>query len=190
MKRRDCLALMGATSILSGCAGLPTATGTGDLGVVVARATGTLAIVNTSERKVLAEVQGLGDLSHASVVFSRDGRYAYVFGRDGGLTKVDLLTRRIAGRVMQAGNSIGGAISADGSMVVAQNYTPGGIKVFDAATLAQRQPGEPAGRRAADVATTHQQAVAGHFCIDGVLAQGTEEQRRHSQHWTPRSDMQ
>jgi hypothetical protein len=51
---------------------------------------------------------------------------------------------------------------------------------------AQRQPGEPAGRRAADVATTHQQAVAGHFCIDGVLAQGTEEQRRHSQHWTPR----
>ncbi|MDP2768293.1 MAG: cytochrome D1 domain-containing protein [Giesbergeria sp.] len=136
MKRRDCLALMGATSILAGCAGLPTATGTGDLGVVVARATGTLAIVNTSERKVLAEVQGLGDLSHASVVFSRDGRYAYVFGRDGGLTKVDLLTRRIAGRVMQAGNSIGGAISADGSMVVAQNYTPGGIKVFDAATLA------------------------------------------------------
>ena len=136
MKRRDCLALMGASSLLAGCAGLPTATGTGDLGVVVARATGTLAIVNTSERKVLAEVQGLGDLSHASVVFSRDGRYAYVFGRDGGLTKVDLLTRRIAGRVMQAGNSIGGAISADGSMVVAQNYTPGGIKVFDAATLA------------------------------------------------------
>ena len=136
MKRRDCLALMGATSILAGCAGLPTATGTGDLGVVVARATGTLAIVNTSERKVLAEVPGLGDLSHASVVFSRDGRYAYVFGRDGALTKVDLLTRRIAGRVMQAGNSIGGAISADGSMVVAQNYTPGGIKVFDAATLA------------------------------------------------------
>ena len=72
MKRRDCLALMGATSILAGCAGLPTATGTGDLGVVVARATGTLAIVNTSERKVLAEVPGLGDLSHASVVFSRD----------------------------------------------------------------------------------------------------------------------
>ena len=135
MKRRDCLALMGASSLLAGCAGLPTATGTGDLGVVVARATGALAIVNTSERKVLAEVQGLGDLSHASVVFSRDGRYAYVFGRDGALTKVDLLTRRIAGRVMQAGNSIGGAISADGSMVVAQNYTPGGIKAFDAATL-------------------------------------------------------
>jgi len=80
-------------------------------------------------------VTGLGDLSHASVVFSRDERFAYVFGRDGGLTQVDILAQRITARVMQAGNSIGGAISADGSLVVAQNYTPGGIKVFDAATL-------------------------------------------------------
>jgi protein NirF len=48
---------------------------------------------------------------------------------------VDLLTQRIVGRVMQAGNSIGGAIGADGSLVVAQNYTPGGIKAFDAETL-------------------------------------------------------
>ena len=146
MKRRHCLSLLGATSLLlGGCAslagspGAPAALplrGTGDLGVVVARATGTLAIVNTSERAVLAQVTGLGDLSHASVVFSRDGRYAYVFGRDGAITKVDLLTQRVDARVMQAGNSIGGAISVDGTMVVAQNYTPGGIKVFDAATLA------------------------------------------------------
>ncbi|NMM77601.1 cytochrome D1 domain-containing protein, partial [Acidovorax sp. SRB_24] len=96
---------------------------------------GTLAIVNTSERSVLGQVSGLGDLSHASVVFSRDARYAYVFGRDGALSKVDLLTQQTVARVVQAGNSIGGAISADGTLVVAQNYTPGGIKVFDAATL-------------------------------------------------------
>ena len=76
-----------------------------------------------------------GDLSHASVVFSRDGRYAYVFGRDGGLTQVDLLRERIVHRVMQAGNSIGGAVSADGTLVAAQNYVPGGVKVFDAKTL-------------------------------------------------------
>lgn len=112
--------------------------GTGDLGVVVERARGTLAIVNTSKRIVLAKVPGLGDLSHASVVFSRDARYAFVFGRDGGLTKVDLLLQRIEKRILQAGNSIGGAISADGSLVVAQNYTPGGIKVFDAQTLELR----------------------------------------------------
>jgi protein NirF len=53
----------------------------------VARSTGTLAIVNTSQRKLLAEVKGLGDLSHASVVFSRDARHAFVFGRDGALTR-------------------------------------------------------------------------------------------------------
>jgi protein NirF len=68
-------------------------------------------------------------------VYSRDGRYAYVFGRDGGLTKVDILERRIAKRIVQAGNSIGGAISQDGRMVAAQNYEPGGVKVFDADTL-------------------------------------------------------
>ncbi|MFZ2858729.1 cytochrome D1 domain-containing protein [Acidovorax sp.] len=145
MKRRHCLSLLGTTPLLlSGCASVASASGvpadlplrgTGDLGVVVARATGTLAIVNTSQRTLLAQVTGLGDLSHASVVFSRDGRYAYVFGRDGALTKVDLLTQRITARVMQAGNSIGGAISADGSLVVAQNYTPGGIKAFNATTL-------------------------------------------------------
>jgi protein NirF len=152
MKRRQSLALMGAclgasTLTLAGCASTPATPastaahaapvlrGTGDLGVVVARATGTLAIINTSERVLLAQVTGLGDLSHASVVFSRDARYAYVFGRDGALTKVDILTQQIAARVVQAGNSIGGAISADGTLVVAQNYTPGGIKVFDAVTL-------------------------------------------------------
>ena len=151
MKRRHSLALMGAclgasTLTLAGCASAPAALaspqaqapvlrGTGDLGAVVARSTGTLAIVNTSSRTLLGQVSGLGDLSHASVVFSRDARYAYVFGRDGALSKVDLLTQEIVGRVVQAGNSIGGAISADGTLVVAQNYTPGGIKVFDAATL-------------------------------------------------------
>ena len=109
--------------------------GTGDLGVVIGRANGTLTIVDTTARAALGTVEGLGDLSHASVVFSRDGLYAYVFGRDGGLTRVNLLARRITRRVMQAGNSIGGAISDDGALVAAQNYTPGGIKVFDARTL-------------------------------------------------------
>jgi len=93
-------------------------------------------VVDTTARASLGSVAGLGDLSHASVVFARDGRYAYVFGRDGGLTKVDLLLRKIERRVMQAGNSIGGAISQDGRFVAAQNYAPGGVKIFDAATLA------------------------------------------------------
>ena len=129
-------ALTVAPWLLGGCATRASALrGTGDLGVIVARATGTLVIVDTSTHAVLGRVTSLGDLSHASVVFSRDGRHAYVFGRDGGLSQVDLLTQRIVKRVMQAGNSIGGAISADGTLVAAQNYTPGGVKVFDARTL-------------------------------------------------------
>ncbi|PZU42323.1 MULTISPECIES: cytochrome D1 domain-containing protein [Diaphorobacter] len=147
MKRRALLSLTASAPLIAtGCAApssttstsaAPAATlqGTGDLGVVIERAKGALTLINTSRREAVGRVTGLGDLSHASVVFSRDERFAYVFGRDGGLTQVDLLTQHITGRVMQAGNSIGGAISADGSLVVAQNYTPGGVKVFDAATL-------------------------------------------------------
>jgi protein NirF len=128
-----------AALALAGCAAGPAPAGapvgTGDLGVVVERASGAVAIVNTTERRVLGEVAGLGDLSHASVVFSRDGLFAYVFGRDGALTKVNLVTRRVEARIQQAGNSIGGAISQDGRYVAAQNYVPGGVKVFDAKTL-------------------------------------------------------
>lgn len=109
--------------------------GTGDLGVIIERTSGSVQIIETTHNTSLGRVKGLGDLSHASVVFSRDERYAYVFGRDGGLTKIDLLKRRIVKRVLQSGNSIGGAISQDGKLVAVSNYKPGGVKVFDAETL-------------------------------------------------------
>ncbi len=119
---------------LTACAG-PQLRGTGDLGLVIERATGRITLVNTSSKQAYGRIEGLGDLSHASAVYSRDGRYAFIFGRDGGLTKIDLLEARIVKRVMQSGNAIGGSISQDGRIVVAQNYTPGGIKAFDAETL-------------------------------------------------------
>ena len=109
--------------------------GTGDLGVVIERASGSVLIVDTSAHKRLARVEGLGDISHASVVFSRDERYAYVFGRDGGLTKIDVLAAKIVKRIVQAGNSIGGAISDDGTLIAVSNYEPGGVRVFDAQSL-------------------------------------------------------
>ena len=77
---------------LAACASPPR--GTGDLGLVVERAAGRVMLIETSGRTALGRVEGLGDLSHAAAVFSRDGRYAYVFGRGGGLTKVDLLRAR------------------------------------------------------------------------------------------------
>ncbi|HJV94224.1 MAG TPA: cytochrome D1 domain-containing protein [Azonexus sp.] len=120
--------------LLNACAA-PQLRGTGDLGLIIERASGQVTLVDTTARQPYARIDGLGDLSHASVVYARDGRYAFVFGRDGGLTKIDLLAAKIVKRVMQSGNAIGGSISQDGRIVVAQNYTPGGIKAFDAETL-------------------------------------------------------
>lgn len=128
------LCLLGA-ALLAGCAATPPLRGSNDLGVVVERASGSLLVVEHSGNTVLSRLEGLGDLSHASVVFSRDGRYAYVFGRDGGLTKVDILAGATVARVVQSGNSIGGAISQDGRLVAVSNYEPGGVRIFDAGSL-------------------------------------------------------
>jgi protein NirF len=113
----------------------PVLRGTGDLGVIIERAAGSVMIVETTGRTHLATIEGLGDLSHASAKFSRDARYAYIFGRDGGLTKIDLLKPRIVERVVQGGNSIGGAISQCGRWIAVSNYEPGGVRIFDAETL-------------------------------------------------------
>jgi len=103
--------------------------------LVIERASGSVLLIDQSERATLARIEGLGDLSHASLVYGPDERFAYVFGRDGGLTKVDIVTRQIVNRVIQGGNSIGGAISDDGKLVAVSNYEPGGVRVFDAETL-------------------------------------------------------
>ncbi|MGB3316560.1 MAG: cytochrome D1 domain-containing protein [Albidovulum sp.] len=110
---------------------------TGDLGLVVERGTGSVLVVDRSDRAAIGRIDGLGDLSHAALTYSPDERFAFVFGRDGGLTKIDMLTRTIARRIVQGGNSIGGAISDDGKLIAVSNYEPGGVKVFDAETLDQ-----------------------------------------------------
>ncbi len=114
----------------------PTLRGTGDLGVVIERATGSVQIIETTGQSKLARIEQLGDLSHASIVFSRDERFAYIFGRDGGLSKIDLLEQKLVNRIIQAGNSIGGAISDDGKLLAVSNYKPGGVKIFNSDTLA------------------------------------------------------
>jgi protein NirF len=121
-------------ALLAGCAQTPSR-GTGDMGVIIERAAGSLVVIETTSNTILSRVPGLGDTSHASVVFSRDERYAFVFGRDGGLTKVDILAGKVVNRVVQGGNSVGGAISQDGRLVAVANYEPGGVRVFDAETL-------------------------------------------------------
>ncbi|SEC69052.1 protein nirF [Pseudomonas marginalis] len=121
--------------LLLGACAQPALRGSGDLGLVIERASGSVQIIESTGMTELARIEGLGDLSHASAVFSRDQRYAYVFARDGGLTKIDLLRQRIERRIVQGGNSIGGAISQDGRLIAVSNYVPGGVKVFDAEDL-------------------------------------------------------
>ena len=110
--------------------------GTGNLGLVIERATGSVLVVDTSARQTLGRVEGFGDLSHASVVFSPDQRL-----------RLCIRTRRRAdqdrsahcdrspGASSRPGNSIGGAISDDGELIAVSNYEPGGVRVFDAETL-------------------------------------------------------
>ena len=128
-------ALIAALLIAALPAAAETVRATGDLGLVIERATGSLLVVDRSDRASIGRIEGLGDLSHATLTYSPDERFAYVFGRDGGLTKVDMLTQTIAKRIVQGGNSIGGAISDDGRLIAVSNYEPGGVKVFDADTL-------------------------------------------------------
>jgi len=133
-KIKTLMAVFIGAVLLSACSTVPLR-GTGDLGLIIERADGSALIVDNSNHQRLARVTGLGDLSHASVVYSRDERYAYVFGRDGGLSKVDMLGMKLVNRVMQAGNSIGGAISQNGRLVAVSNYEPGGVRIFNAVTL-------------------------------------------------------
>ncbi len=125
------LLLWGTGYALSACE----VRGTGDLGIVIERASGSIQIIDTTQRISLGRVEGLGDLSHASAVYSRDERYAFIFGRDGGLTKVDLLCQKIEKRIIQGGNSIGGAISQNGKWVAVSNYEPGGVRIFNSNNL-------------------------------------------------------
>ena len=131
MKRFFCCTLIA----LLGSAAAAAPRGTGDLGLFIERASSSVQIIETSGNTSIGRIEGLGDLSHASVVYSRDARYAYLFGRDGGLSKLDILAAELRGRTLQSGNSIGGAISQDGRLVAVSNYKPGGVKIFNADTL-------------------------------------------------------
>jgi protein NirF len=128
--------LLSALLLYSGQASAECLTrGTGDMGIVIERAAGSVQVVDRRAHTALFRIEGLGDLSHASAVYSPDERYAYIFGRDGGLTRLDILCGTITHRIVQGGNSIGGAISQDGNLIAVSNYEPGGVKVFAASDL-------------------------------------------------------
>ena len=73
-------------------------TSAGDLALVIERCERLGQIVETTSNSALTRVEGLGDLSQCICGFSRDQRYAFVFGRDGGLSKMDMLEGRLVAR--------------------------------------------------------------------------------------------
>jgi protein NirF len=54
--------------LLSACAGTQVR-GTGDLGLIIERASGKVTLVDTTSRQPYARIDGLGDLSHASAIY-------------------------------------------------------------------------------------------------------------------------
>lgn len=84
-------ALIAATLLLSAGCAQHEPRGSGDLGVIVERSAGRLQVVDTTRQKSIGAIAGLRDLSHASVVYSRDGRYALasLWEMDGALIVFD-----------------------------------------------------------------------------------------------------
>ncbi|PWB42360.1 MAG: protein nirF [Candidatus Methylomirabilota bacterium] len=109
--------------------------GTASLVVVIERQAGSVLIIDASRHELLGRVSGLGNLTHATVKFSPDARYAYVIGREAQVSKIDLLTLKLVKQVNGGKLGIGGVISQDGKYVVLSNYVPGEVRILDADTL-------------------------------------------------------
>lgn len=69
---------------------------------------------------------------HGGPKFSPDGRYVYFASRDGWLTKYDLQAFRVVAEVRAGLNTRNAAVSGDGRYVVAANYLPHTLVIFDA----------------------------------------------------------
>lgn len=109
--------------------------GTAALMVIVERESGSVVVVDSVNHEVLGRVGGLGNLRHASAVFSRDGRFVYLIGRDGTLSKIDLILMRLDRKAKVGENSIGIAVSRNGRYLMVCNYQPGGVVILDSDSL-------------------------------------------------------
>lgn len=109
--------------------------GTASLVVVIERQAGSVLIIDSSRHELLGRISGLGNLTHATVKFSPDARYAYVIGREAQVSKIDLLALKLVKQVDGGKLGIGGVISQDGKYVILSNYVPGEVRILDADTL-------------------------------------------------------
>ena len=131
--RRVLVALALASGLL---ASQGTAGGIGSRVFVVERESGSLAVYDFVERALLPKrITGLGNLHHATMIFSPDLRYGYLATRGGKLSRIDLETLESAGEVFTSRNSIDNAIGEDGRTIATAEYEPGGVTILDARDL-------------------------------------------------------
>ncbi len=75
---------------------------------------------------------------HGGPKFSPDGRYVYFGSRDGWITKYDLWNLSVVAEVRAGLNMRNVAVSGDGKWVMAANYLPHTLALFDAELKLQR----------------------------------------------------
>lgn len=69
---------------------------------------------------------------HGGPKFTSDGRYVYFGSRDGWITKFDLWNLTVVAEVRASLNMRNVAVSSDGRFVIAGNYLPQNVVLFDA----------------------------------------------------------
>jgi DNA-binding beta-propeller fold protein YncE len=69
---------------------------------------------------------------HGGPKFTRDGRFVYFASRDGWISKFDLWNLKTVAEVRAGINTRNAAVSSDGRYVIAANYLPHSLAIFDA----------------------------------------------------------
>lgn len=109
--------------------------GAASLIMIVEREAGSVIVIDSSRHEFLGRISGLGNLKHATVKFSKDGRFAYVIGRDAYVSKIDLFKLTLVKKVKAGEDSVGGVMTQDGRYIALSNYIPGEVRILDADTL-------------------------------------------------------
>ncbi len=109
--------------------------GTGNLMVVVERENKSILVIDGTDLEVIKRISLPKSTQPHAPVFSPDGRYYYMMGRNGYFAKVDLLAQKIVSEQTIGTDSRGSAISMNGKYIFAGNYSPGNAVIMDAKDL-------------------------------------------------------
>ena len=112
------------------------ASGVGSRVYVVERATSSLAVYDLSTRELLPDrITDLGNLRHATMIFTPDLHWGFLATRNGQVTRINLETSQAEGKVFTSENSIDNAISSDGRFIAVAEYAPGGVTILDGQSM-------------------------------------------------------